>query len=231
MAQKYAFDAFGNLMSSSGTLTNNYRFQTKELHSKSSLVYFGGRWYNPAVGRWITPDPLGIIDGPNLYCYLNNNPINDLDPWGLCGGQPPWGQAWGVQDKKIIILGEGIIPVSLWEDPIFAVGFGAGKLVTSGLTAGAKTVLYSGAGQDLRAAASSGIPIFKTFIGGSMYKFEMITGVRFPRIMWDVASAIYATGAKGTVQVFLNESNYNSTFYRIEAKVIEFLGKAEMIFK
>jgi hypothetical protein len=34
----------------------------------------------------MTADPLGMIDGPNVYCYLNNNPINLLDPWGLCAG-------------------------------------------------------------------------------------------------------------------------------------------------
>ncbi len=27
-----------------------------------------------------------MVDGPNLYLYLNNNPLNDTDPWGLCRG-------------------------------------------------------------------------------------------------------------------------------------------------
>jgi len=95
VVQKYGFDAFGNLTSSSGTTTNNYQFQTKELHPKSNLVYFGARWYNPAIGRWLTPDPLGIIDGPNLYIYLNNNPLNDIDPWGLCAGVKGfWEKVW-----------------------------------------------------------------------------------------------------------------------------------------
>ena len=92
VAQKYGFDAFGNITSQTGSTTNNYRFQTKELHPKSKLVYFGARWYNPAVGRWLTPDPLGIADGPNLYVYLNNSPLNDIDPWGLCSGI---GGFWG----------------------------------------------------------------------------------------------------------------------------------------
>ena len=49
-------------------------------------MYFGQRWYNPVVGRWTTPDPLGMVDGPNLYAYLNNDPLNSIDPWGLCEG-------------------------------------------------------------------------------------------------------------------------------------------------
>jgi hypothetical protein len=42
VAQKYVFEAFGNLVSSTGSVVNNYRYQTKELNSKSGLVYFGG---------------------------------------------------------------------------------------------------------------------------------------------------------------------------------------------
>ncbi|MCX5698906.1 MAG: hypothetical protein NTX01_04335, partial [Candidatus Omnitrophica bacterium] len=84
VVQKYAFDAFGNITTQAGSTTNNYRFQTKELHPQSGLVYFGSRWYNPTIGRWMSPDPLGMVDGPNVYCYLSNNPINDIDPWGLC---------------------------------------------------------------------------------------------------------------------------------------------------
>jgi len=55
--------------------------------------------------------------------------------------------------------------------------------------------------------------------------------IRFPHIVWDAASAIYAATAKGSVQVFLTETNYSSTFFRIEKPIIETLGKAKMIFK
>ncbi|MCK4401360.1 RHS repeat-associated core domain-containing protein [bacterium] len=40
--------------------------------------------YDPTVGRFISKDPLGMIDGPNMYAYVNNNPVNLIDPWGLC---------------------------------------------------------------------------------------------------------------------------------------------------
>jgi len=35
------------------------------------------------IGRFITKDPLGQSDGPNLYLYCNNDPVNKNDPWGL----------------------------------------------------------------------------------------------------------------------------------------------------
>jgi len=48
-------------------------------------VSFGARYYNPTTGRWLKPDPLGMVDGPNMYAYVNNNPTNLIDPWGLEG--------------------------------------------------------------------------------------------------------------------------------------------------
>ncbi len=86
IVQTYTYGAFGSLVSESGSLSNSYRFSTKEFDSRSKLIYFGARYYNPQIGRWLTPDPLGMVNGPNLYVYLGNNPINLIDPWGLCGG-------------------------------------------------------------------------------------------------------------------------------------------------
>ena len=35
------------------------------------------------MNRWISPDPLGAIDGPNLYAYVRNNPLKYVDYFGL----------------------------------------------------------------------------------------------------------------------------------------------------
>jgi RHS repeat-associated protein len=79
----YLYDAFGNVLSKKGrTHDNRYRFSTKHQHER--LYYFGARYYDPGIGRFITPDPLGMIDSTNLYAYVSNNPVNLIDPWGLC---------------------------------------------------------------------------------------------------------------------------------------------------
>jgi RHS repeat-associated protein len=86
LIQSYIYDAFGNILSvdsyppGRGTITNRYRFSTKEYSSKSGLIYFGARYYDPRVGRWITKD---LIPAVNLYVYCKNNPLNLVDPFGL----------------------------------------------------------------------------------------------------------------------------------------------------
>jgi len=47
------------------------------------LVFFGERYYQPEVGRWLTLDPAGHIDGPNGYAYLQSNPLYYDDFYGL----------------------------------------------------------------------------------------------------------------------------------------------------
>ena len=35
------------------------------------------------MGRFVTPDPVGFSDGPNLYAYVHNSPMVLVDPYGL----------------------------------------------------------------------------------------------------------------------------------------------------
>lgn len=49
----------------------------------TGLYYNYQRDYNPDAGRYLTPDPLGFPDGPDPYAYVNNDPLNKLDPLGL----------------------------------------------------------------------------------------------------------------------------------------------------
>jgi RHS repeat-associated protein len=89
---KYVYDAFGNILREQGAWSedNPYRFSTKE-HDSTDLVFFGARYYNPQLGRWITKDPAGMVDGPNLYNYVNANPVNLIDEWGEFSLVPQYG--------------------------------------------------------------------------------------------------------------------------------------------
>jgi RHS repeat-associated protein len=79
----YHYDTFGNLMQQSGTLSQPFQFSTKRYLANVGLNYYGYRFYNPSMGRWMNRDPLGEAGGINLYGFVQNNPVNAIDPWGL----------------------------------------------------------------------------------------------------------------------------------------------------
>lgn len=61
------------------------RYSGRELDA-SGLYYFGFRYYAPWIQRWLSADPAGDVDGPNLYAMVSNNPITFVDVLGLNGG-------------------------------------------------------------------------------------------------------------------------------------------------
>lgn len=85
IAAKYLYDPFGNTLAASGPLTtlNVYRFASKEWNGGDGLYYFGRRYYDPSLQRFINRDPLGEKGGINLYAYVANDPIDFIDPLGL----------------------------------------------------------------------------------------------------------------------------------------------------
>ena len=64
-------------------ISQPWRFSSKRTDEESHLIYFGRRYYDPSLGRWLTQDPLGYADGPNLYAYVSNNPLTHQDLYGL----------------------------------------------------------------------------------------------------------------------------------------------------
>ena len=64
-------------------VVNNLRFPGQYYDAETGLHYNYHRDYDPATGRYLTPDPIGLAGGLNLYSYVSNNPINWIDPPGL----------------------------------------------------------------------------------------------------------------------------------------------------
>lgn len=92
VAESYSYGAYGDpqVFSSAGAplqsssagnrllLTGQPYFPELGLHRQ------GVRWYRPEWGRFITPDPLGFLDGPNPFVYVGAQPMEFIDPLGLC---------------------------------------------------------------------------------------------------------------------------------------------------
>ncbi|MBI4659580.1 MAG: hypothetical protein HY735_12135 [Verrucomicrobia bacterium] len=82
---RYLYDPFGSLIGLIGPWAdlNTYRFSSKEYDPKTGLYYYLRRFYDPNLQRWVTRDPLGEAGGINLYQFVGNDPVNNVDPWGL----------------------------------------------------------------------------------------------------------------------------------------------------
>lgn len=74
-------DAFGT-SAPSGSVTVNLRMPGQYYDSESGLFYNWNRYYNPAIGRYINSDPIGLAGGLNTFDYVKANPISYLDLLG-----------------------------------------------------------------------------------------------------------------------------------------------------
>ncbi|GAK54248.1 YD repeat protein [Candidatus Moduliflexus flocculans] len=83
VAAAYRYDPFGTLLAKTGTFDQPFQFSTKRADARIGMVQYEFRNYLPAIGRWMTRDPLGEAGGLNLYAFVGNNPVNWVDPWGL----------------------------------------------------------------------------------------------------------------------------------------------------
>ncbi|PPJ58803.1 hypothetical protein CBER1_08238 [Cercospora berteroae] len=91
LKDKFDYDDFGLLApqgDSSAKRDKSACYEGNYTDDETDLVNFGGRWYDPLVGRFTTPDDILDIpslirtDGLNRYTFENNDPINNIDPTG-----------------------------------------------------------------------------------------------------------------------------------------------------
>src|SRR5207249_11803613 len=78
ISASYRYDPFGTLISASGSMagTNMYRFSSKEWLFYSKLSYYGYRFYDPSMQRWLNRDPILEYGGINLYGFVSNDPVD-----------------------------------------------------------------------------------------------------------------------------------------------------------
>jgi RHS repeat-associated protein len=78
----YNYDPYGNITTTTGTLTNPLRFAGEYTDAESGLIYMRARYYDPATAQFIGRDPIEKVTR-RPYGYADGNPLNLLDPTGL----------------------------------------------------------------------------------------------------------------------------------------------------
>jgi RHS repeat-associated protein len=94
IVNEIVYDTFGNVvLESSEAIEFRFGYTGQELDEETGLSYYGARYYDAAVGEFISEDTIGFEGGDvNLYRYVSNSPTNYTDPSGnfrLSLGPPP----------------------------------------------------------------------------------------------------------------------------------------------
>ncbi len=152
------FTPFGSTFKQTGTYNPRHKFTGKELDASTGLYYYGARYYDPQLGRFISADT--IVQAPydpqslNRYSYCNNNPINYVDPTGNSWWKSFWHSFVGsfvggvVTALAMVFSGGSLAPMAPF---IFG---GVSGAVTGGLSGGWQGALI-GAGMGLATAGAA----------------------------------------------------------------------------
>jgi RHS repeat-associated protein len=85
--QRMDYDEFGNVVTDTNPGFQPFGFAGGLYDPLTKLTRYGLRDYDPEIGRWTRKDPLGFGGGgSNLYAYVQNDPVNWVDPFGLDQG-------------------------------------------------------------------------------------------------------------------------------------------------
>ena len=97
----YEYSPFGETLRANGTYaaSNPFRFSTKYADTETHLLYYGYRYFDPSMGRWLGRDPSGESGGLHLYAFCRNNAVNAYDALGLYTFNEIYG---GIPDDDVI---------------------------------------------------------------------------------------------------------------------------------
>lgn len=120
-----AYKPYGSRILEEDNGTNDTWYTGKQEDKATGLSYFGARWYDPTIGRFMGIDPVGFKEGNihsfNRYAYVSNNPYKYVDPDGRArrdiafkitfsgggGGGGQWGPGFSGAAGKVTSGGAG----------------------------------------------------------------------------------------------------------------------------
>ena len=82
----YEYTPYGEQYAVSGMASASHQYAMLTWDETAQLHFAPFRYYSPQRSMWISPDPLGMVDGSNTYIYVQAGPIATVDPLGLLAG-------------------------------------------------------------------------------------------------------------------------------------------------
>jgi RHS repeat-associated protein len=131
--ETYRYDSYGNLVASTGTITNRLRFAGQYQDGESSLYYLRARYYDTATGQFISVDP-AVRSTRAPYRYTAGNPLKQIDPSGLATA----GLSLGVQVGPLNVGWSGCVVADTHGNygATLTRGYGGGCCFSASLTGG-----------------------------------------------------------------------------------------------
>jgi len=177
-----SYEPFGKAHVNTAAFDFNLRFPGQYLDTETETHYNYYRDYDPATGRYVTSDPIGLRGGLNTYAYVNNNPLSQTDPLGLAP-----------DDSKISI--DGVVkPVAdtTYMERLKFVVLEAGKAAGAEMFAAAQAMVQSdnlrnmalmmGAITALQAFPATAAVVDTILVGWAWWNF----GTAGAKFIWDV---------------------------------------------
>lgn len=87
IAFQRTYRPYGETLAQSGSHTESRGWIDQRNDSETGLTYLHARYFDPQLGTFLSPDPIGVAGGMNLYAYGLGNPVNGTDRSGLLKDQ------------------------------------------------------------------------------------------------------------------------------------------------
>lgn len=177
------------------TSPKRYRYTGKERDEENDLYFHGARYYAPWLGRWTACDPAGLEDGPNLYMYVQGNPVALSDPTGMWGWREVAIVAAVVVVGTVVTVATAGVAGPIVAGAVASVGLsGAAATVATGVVVGAVAGAAGGAAGELTRQVASGEQV-----SGRAIVRAAAVGAALGAVTGGVGA--YASTARGAAQV------------------------------
>jgi RHS repeat-associated protein len=177
----WRYDAFGNLEEASAPgFGLGLGYALGQPDADTGLLRMGHRWYDPSVGRFIEPDPMGYAHGANRYVYVENAPHAFADPLGLWGVEIKLSAGEGGRVSQSVGIGTNANGLQGWGTSKLGVGLDG----SAGVDVGAEGVGFKlpGVGVEINFTAKPPLDGKTTYSGDAGLYAEGQVGLGAPEL-------------------------------------------------